>query len=283
MDKNAFETVITSKKRKMTLNLSEVWKFRDLISLFVERDFKTKYKQTVLGPLWFIIQPLFTTVIYTVIFGNLAGGITDESVPHLLFYMAGNVPWLFFSACVLNTSNTFVNNASVFGKVYFPRLTTPISVCITNMISFGIEFAMFLLFWAYYFLTGAPIEINAYAALLPILIVQLAILGMGIGVLVSAMTTKYRDLQMLVSFGVSAMMYVSPVIYAASSFKGRALYTIVMLNPVTPIIEIIRYGWLGSGEIPWTFWGISWGVTFAVLLFGIALFNKIEQNFMDTV
>lgn len=263
------------------LRLNEVWKYKDLVKLFVVRDFKTKYKQTILGPLWFIIQPLFTTVIYNFVFGNIAGLSTD-GMPGFLFYMAGNVPWLYFSSCITNTSNTFVTNSAVFGKVYFPRLTTPISTVITAIINFLIQFAMFLVFWFYFLFTGAPIHINWIAALTPLFVIQMAVLGMGFGIIISSLTTKYRDLQVLVSFGVSLWMYATPVIYGASTLSPK-MYNLIMLNPVSPIIEMMRYGWLGAGKISFLFWGISWITTFIMLFLGIVIFNKVEKNFMDTV
>lgn len=273
--------VIRPKNSLFDLKLKEVWKYRDLIKLFVARDFKTKYKQTVLGPLWFIIQPLFTTVIYNFVFGDIARLSTD-GMPSFLFYMAGNVPWLFFAACITNTSNTFVNNSGVFGKVYFPRLTAPVSAVISAAFNFLIQFVMFLIFWIYFLLTGAPIHINAAAALTPVLILQLAVLGMGFGIIISSLTTKYRDLQVLVSFGVSLWMFATPVIYASSSLSDK-IYTFVMLNPVSPIIELLRYGWLGAGRISFAYWGISWITTVAILFTGVVIFNRVERTFMDTV
>lgn len=273
--------VIRPKNKLFELKLKEVWKYKDLIRLFVVRDFKTRYKQTVLGPLWFIIQPLFTTVIYNFVFGNIAGLSTD-GMPGFLFYMAGNVPWLYFSTCITNTSNTFVANSGVFGKVYFPRLTTPISTVITSIINFLIQFAMFLIFWVYFLLKGAPIHLNWIAALTPVFVIQMAILGMGFGIIISSLTTKYRDLQVLVSFGVSLWMYATPVIYGSSSLSPK-MYNLIMLNPMSPIIEMMRYGWLGSGKISFLFWGISWVTTFIVLFLGIIIFNRVEKNFMDTV
>ncbi|MBO4693986.1 MAG: ABC transporter permease [Clostridia bacterium] len=273
--------IIRPKNKLFDLKLKEVWKYRDLVRLFVARDFKTKYKQTVLGPLWFIIQPLFTTVIYNFVFGNIAGLSTD-GIPGFLFYMAGNVPWLYFSTCITTTSNTFVDNASVFGKVYFPRLATPIATVITAMINFVIQFTMFLIFWVFFFFTGAPIHINWLAALTPVLVIQMAILGMGFGIIISSLTTKYRDLQVLVGFGVSLWMYATPVIYASSSLSPK-MYNLLMLNPMSPIIEMMRYGWLGAGKISFFFWGISWITTFVVLFLGIVIFNKVEKTFMDTV
>ena len=273
--------VIRPKNSLFDLKLKEVWKYRDLVRLFVVRDFKTRYKQTILGPLWFIIQPLFTTVIYNFVFGNIAGLSTD-GMPGFLFYMAGNVPWLYFSTCITNTSNTFVNNAAVFGKVYFPRLTTPISTVITAVLNFLIQFAMFLIFWVYFLLQGAPIHINWIAALTPVFVLQMAILGMGFGIIISSLTTKYRDLQVLVSFGVTLWMYATPVIYASSTLSPK-MYIALMLNPMSPIIELMRYGWLGAGKISFLFWGVSWITTFIVLFIGIIIFNKVEKTFMDTV
>ncbi len=273
--------VIRPRNSLLDLRLKEVWRYRDLVRLFVVRDFKTKYKQTVLGPLWFIIQPLFTTVIYNFVFGNIAGLSTD-GMPGFLFYMAGNVPWLYFSTCITNTSNTFVSNAAVFGKVYFPRLTTPIATTITAIINFVIQFAMFLIFWVYFFINGAAIHINWVAALTPAFIIQMAILGLGFGIIISSLTTKYRDLQVLVSFGISLWMYATPVIFASSSLSDKT-FNLLMLNPMSPIIEMMRYGWLGTGRISFIFWGISWITTFFVLFIGIIMFNKVEKTFMDTV
>ena len=279
---NKFSVRIKPKNKLFSLNLKETWAYRDLIWLFVQRDFKTRYKQTILGPLWFIIQPLFSTIVFTLVFGKIAGLSTDGT-PSFLFYLAGNIPWLYFSTCLTNTSNTFVANSNVFGKVYFPRLTMPISTVITCMLNFLIQFALFLIVWVCFFATGANVHINWAAALLPILIVQMALLGMGFGIIISSLTTKYRDLQVLVSFGVQLWMYLTPVVYAASSLGNGLFYKAVMCNPMSPIIEIMRFGWLGSGSIPWLSWGISWLVTLAVLFLGIVIFNRVEKNFMDTV
>ena len=273
--------VIEPKNKLCDLKLKEVSKYRDLIWLFVSRDIKTKYKQTILGPLWFIIQPLFTTIVHTFVFGSIAGLPTD-GIPQFLFYMAGNVPWLYFSTCLTSTSNTFVGNAGVFGKVYFPRLTTPIATVITSMLNFLIQFVMFLGFIAYFSVQGSDIHVTYVVAFTPLLIVQMAILGMGFGIIISSMTTKYRDLQVLVSFGVSLWMYATPVIYAASTLSPK-MYNVIMLNPMSPIIELMRYGWLGAGTTPFVFWGISWITTFLVLFIGIIMFNKVEKTFMDTV
>ncbi len=279
---NKFKVNIRPKNKLFNLNAKEVWQYRDLILLFVQRDLKTKYKQTILGPLWFVIQPLFSTIVYTLIFGTIAGLSTDGT-PSFLFYLAGNVPWLFFSTALQNTSNTFVQNANVFGKVYFPRLTMPIATVITCIINFLIQFGLFICVWLYFFFTGANIQITWASALLPVLILQMGILGLGVGIIISALTTKYRDLQVLVTFGVSLWMYLTPVVYTASSLGDGLFYKAVMCNPMSPITEIIRYGWLGSGSFPGLFWAISWLVTLLVLFLGIIIFNKVEKNFMDTV
>ena len=274
-------TIIEPKRKLLDLRLDELWQYKDLIFLFVKRDFVTKYKQTVLGPIWFIVQPLLTTLMQTLVFGNIAGLPTD-GLPQFLFYMAGNVPWLYFSTCLTTTSNTFVLNSSVFGKVYFPRLVSPIATVISSVLNFFVQFVMFLIFVVIFMIQGASIRITWVAALTPLLLVQMAMLGMGFGIIISSMTTKYRDLQVLVSFGVSLWMYATPVIYSASSLSD-AVYGIIMLNPMSPIIELMRYGWLGSGTTPFMYWGISWIITIVVLFLGIIYFNKVERTFMDTV
>ena len=276
--------VIKPKKKLLELNLKEVYKYRDLIWLFVKRDIKTRYKQTVLGPLWFIIQPLMSSVIHTIVFGTIAG-IAPGGVPQYLFFLAGSISWGLFSGCLTTTSNTFVGNAGIFGKVYFPRLTTPIATVITQMFNFLIQFAIFLIMSLIFFLSGEYFEITWAAALLPLLMLQMALLGLGCGIIISSLTTKYRDLQVLVGFGMSLWMYLTPVVYSADSVGGGKFYNLIMLNPASPILEIFKYGWLGggAGSIPWLYWGISWIFTFVVLFFGIIIFNKIEKNFMDTV
>ena len=276
-----YDVCITSERRLFDLKLKELFKYKDLIWLFVLRDFKVKYKQTILGPLWFIIQPLFTTIVQTFVFGNIAKLPTD-GLPQFLFYMAGNVPWLYFSTCLTSTSNTFVSNSGVFGKVYFPRLTTPIATVISSVLNFIIQFLMFLGFSLYFCIRGSDVNVTWIAALTPLLVVQMAILGMGFGIIISSLTTKYRDLQVLVSFGVSLWMYATPIIYAGSTLSAKA-YGIVMLNPMSPIVELMRYGWLGAGTTPFFYWGISWITTMVVLFMGIVMFNRIEKTFMDTV
>lgn len=284
MDKN-WTAIIKPKKKIFDLNLKETFKYRDLIWLFVTRDFKTRYKQTILGPLWFIIQPLLASVIHTLVFGTIAGLSTD-GVPQFLFYLAGSITWGLFSGVLTATSNTFVANAGVFGKVYFPRLTTPISTSITQIFNFLIQFAIFgMCALFFFFMPNQNFKVTWVAALTPILIIQLALLGLGFGIIISSLTTKYRDLQVLVSFGVQLWMYITPVVYSSKELLGRKLYTLMMLNPISPIVELFKYGWLGAGDTPrlWLYWGISWITTFAFLIFGIAIFNKIEKNFMDTV
>ena len=274
-------TIIEPNHNLFDLKLKEIWTYRDLILLFVKRNFSTKFKQTLLGPLWFIIQPLLTTLMQTFVFGNIAKLPTD-GLPQFLFYMAGNVPWLYFSTCLTSTSNTFVGNANVFGKVYFPRLTTPISTVISSALNFFIQFVMFLLFIVYFLFKGSAITVTWVAALTPLFVIQMALLGMGFGIIISSLTTKYRDLQVLVTFGVSLWMYATPIVYASSTLSPK-LYALIMLNPMSPIVELMRYGWLGAGTTPFVYWGISWITTFVVLFIGVIIFNKVEKTFMDTV
>lgn len=276
-----FETVITPKKAWFDLNVKELWRYRDLILLFVRRTFVSQYKQTILGPAWAVIQPLLTTVIFTIIFGNIAG-LAPGGVPTFLFYLSGSVAWGYFSGCLTATSNTFTANAAIMGKVYFPRLVMPVTTVISQLISFAIQFAFFLLFFAYYCITGAGIHPNAFVLLIPLLVLQMACLGLGFGVIVSALTTKYRDLTMLVSFGVQIWMYLTPVTYDISFIPERFL-PLYMLNPVTPVITTFRYAFLGTGTFQLTYYLIGWAVTLAVLLIGVVLFNRVEKTFMDTV
>ena len=277
--------VIEPNNKLLDLKLKEVWQYRDLIWLNVQRNFKTRFKQTILGPAWFVIQPLMTTIIQTFVFGTIAGMATD-GVPQFLFYMAGNVTWQYFAACFNGNANTFTGNAGIFGKIYFPRLTTPISNIITSFFNTMIQMLMFWSFEVYFFAIGSNIHITWVAALTPLIMIQLALLGMGCGIIVSSLTTKYRDLQVLIGFGVSLWMYISPVIYSVTNIGevlSPKLTTVMMLNPVTPALELMRYGWLGAGTTPFGYWGISWIFTVIVLFFGIIIFNKVEKTFMDTV
>ena len=277
-----FDTLITAKSNPFRLNLKETARYKDLIRLFVQRDFKTKYKQTILGPLWFIIQPLLTTFIFTVVFGYIAG-IPTDGVPQFLFYLAGNVPWLFFASCLNHTSSTFYNNARLFGRVYFPRIITPISTALTCFFNFLIQFVMFVIIDVILIVTGASADITLYALLTPVLIMQLGILGTGIGIMISSLTVKYRDMQVLVGFGVQLWMYLSPVVYSVSAIENATLKTLIMLNPVTPVIEFMRIGWLGAGTVSWLYLGISFAVTVLIAFFGLVIFNKTEKNFMDKI
>lgn len=274
-------TVLKPKHKLMDLNLKELLAYKDLIFLFVKRNFVTKYKQTILGPLWLIISPILTTLMFVVVFGNIAGLSTDGS-PQMAFYMAGNIVWAYFSLCVTQTSNTFVANAAVFGKVYFPRLVAPVSTVITGFVDFMIQFALFAVILAVYIFTGSPVKVNAWALTTPLLVLQLALLGMGVGIIVSSLTTKYRDLTILVTFGVQLWMYASPIVYSLTQIpeKYRFLY---LLNPVSPIVTIFRYGFLGSGYVPLASWGISWITTLVVVFIGVIMFTRIEKTFMDTV
>ena len=274
-------TIIKPKTGWFDINLKELIQYKDLIIMFVKRDFKTMYKQTILGPLWIIINPLMTTLMYTIVFGNIAN-IPTDGMPQIVFYMLGTTVWTYFSSCLTKTSSTFTANAAIFGKVYFPRLVTPISTVISGLINFGVQFLMFLGFMAYFMIKGSPIEPNWWILITPLLLVQLAALALGFGIIISSMTTKYRDLAVLVTFGVQLWMYATPVVYPASQIGGK-LKTLMMLNPVSPIVESFRYAFLGSGSIPWNYLGISVVTTLVVLFAGVVLFSRVEKTFMDTV
>ena len=263
------------------LRLGELWRARELIALFVWRDFVAVYKQTILGPLWYLIQPLLTTLTFTVIFGNIAKLPTD-GLPPFLFYMSGNVIWGYFAQCLTGTSNTFVGNAGLFGKVYFPRLAVPVSILISNLIRFGIQFALFLAFLAYFMLAGAGVQPNAGVLLTPFLLLLMAGMGLGFGVLISAMTTRYRDLQFLVSFGVQLWMYATSVIYPLSLVPEQYRW-LVLLNPLTPVIEAFRWAYLGSGTVTVGLLAYSAAFTAVILVAGLMVFHRTERTFMDTV
>jgi len=276
-----FTTVITSKRRWFDLNLKELWNYRDLITLFVRRTFVSHYKQTILGPAWAIIQPLLTTVVLTVVFGNIAG-LAPAGVPSFAFYLCGSIAWGYFSTCLTTTSSTFTANASILGKVYFPRLVMPVSTVISQLISFTIQFVFFLGFLIFYWVTGANVRPNAWMLMTPVFLVHMALLSLGVGVIISALTTKYRDLAMVVGFGVQLWMYATPVAYDISVIPEKFL-SVYMLNPVTPIITMFRYAFLGVGTPCWDAYAISCAVTVVVLVIGIMLFNRVEKTFMDTV
>lgn len=275
-------TVIKPKNKWFDLRLKEVWQYKDLILLFVKRNFTTMYKQTVLGPLWLVINPLVNTLISTFVFGNIAGIEVGDEVPYFLFYMCGHTAWAYFSTCFTSNSSTFTANAAVFGKVYFPRLTTPISVIITSLLNFGLQMLMFIGFLIYFISTGANIHPNIWILFTPVLVVQMALLGMGCGIIVSSLTTKYRDLTVLVGFGVSLWMYITPIIYSTDNIP-ESWAKLCLLNPMAPIVETFKYAFLGIGEIPFFYLGISAVFTIIVLFIGIVLFNRVERTFMDTV
>ena len=281
MQQENWTTIIKPKTGWFDINLKELVQYKDLIVMFVKRDFKTMYKQTILGPLWIIINPLMTTLMFTIVFGNIAN-ISTDGMPQIVFYMLGTTVWTYFSSCLTKTSSTFTGNAAIFGKVYFPRLVTPISTVISGLINFGVQFLMFLGFMAYFMIKGSPIEPNLWILITPLLLVQLAALALGFGIIISSMTTKYRDLAVLVTFGVQLWMYATPVVYPASQIGGK-LKTLMMLNPVSPIVESFRYAFLGSGSIPWNYLGISVVTTLVVLFAGVVLFSRVEKTFMDTV
>lgn len=272
---------IKPKDKLVDLRLREIWQYRDLLILFVRRDFVAKYKQTVLGPLWFFIQPIFQTAVLAVVFGGMAKLSTD-GVPPILFYLAGVTAWNYFSNCLRTTSNTFTVNAGLFGKVYFPRAITPLSIIVSNLIQFGIGLFLFLLVYAYFWLTGRPLHPNSTLLLLPFLVLIMGFMGLGLGMLVSAMTTKYRDLQYLVEFGVQLLMYATPVILPLSAVPAK-YQPLMLLNPMTGILETFKYGFFGTGTFSWELMGYSVGFTAVVFLVGLMVFNYTEKNFMDVV
>lgn len=276
-----WDLIIEPQNRWWDLQLPDIWHYRDLISLMVRRDFVARFKQTILGPLWFFIQPLFTSITFTVVFGNIARLPTD-GLPQFLFYMSGTLLWNYFSNCLTSTSDTFLANAGIFGKVYFPRLVMPISVLISNLISFGVQFLFFTGFVVFFILNGSNVHLTAWVFSLPILIVLMAGLGLGLGIIVSSLTTKYRDLRYLVNFGVSLWMYATPVIYPASSIPSQWRW-VADVNPITPVVEIFRAGFLGAGEVSLIRLGYSTLFMLVALVVGIVIFNRVEKTFIDTV
>ncbi|OEK05232.1 ABC transporter permease [Roseivirga misakiensis] len=280
--KDSWETIIEPKSSLLDLKINELVRYRDLLFLFVRRDLVAQYKQTILGPLWYVIQPLLTTLTYTLIFGNVAGLSTD-GLPKILFYLSGITCWRYFSDSLTKTSDTFTKNAQVFGKVYFPRAVMPIATTITNLVTFGIQLCLFLIFLAYYRFSGqfeGTIQIEVL--LFPALVFIMMLLGLGFGFVLSALTTKYRDLKFLVTFGVQLLMYGTPVIYPLSAIPAE-YRVFILANPMTPIIESFRYMFLGTGNLDYSH--LIYSAIFSVLLFviGLAIFNKTEKNFMDTV
>jgi lipopolysaccharide transport system permease protein len=275
---------ITPHSSLFDLKLDDVWHYRDLLILLVRRDFVSFYKQTILGPLWFFIQPLFTTIIYTFIFGNLAN-ISADHLDKPLFYMAGITAWNYFADCLTKTSSVFTANASLFGKVYFPRLIVPLSIVVSNLIRFGVQMALFFITMAFYAIKGSNVHPNIYLLLFPFLLILMAMLGLGLGMIISAMTTKYRDLSFLITFGIQLMMYLTTVIYPLSTVKEKypRYEWLVEYNPMTPIIEAFRYGFLGKGTFSMLSLGMTTAITTVILLVGIVIFNRVERTFIDTV
>nr|WP_317999560.1 ABC transporter permease [uncultured Faecalibacillus sp.] len=281
MNNQEWTTIIKPKTKLLDLNLKELWHYKDLIVMFIKRDFKTMYKQTVLGPLWIVINPVLTTIMFTIVFGGIAN-ISTDGMPQFVFYMAGNTVWSYFSTCLTKTANTFLTNSAVFGKVYFPRLVSPISTVLSGLINFFVQFALFLVFVIFYAITGNSVQPNIYVLLTPLLLIMVAMLSLGFGIIISSLTTKYRDLAVLVTFGVQLWMYATPVVYPISQIPLK-WQGIVLLNPMAPIVETFRYAFLGAGNIPWFYLGISVITTLIVLFLGIVLFNKVQKTFMDTI
>jgi len=278
-----WHTEIKPRTGLFDVDFKEIWQYRDLWSLFVKRDIITLYKQTVLGPLWFFIQPIMTTVMYMVVFGGIAK-ISTDGLPQPLFYLAGICMWQYFADCLNRTSSTFVANAGIFGKVYFPRLIMPLATVTSNLVRFFIQLGLFIIVYLYYVIfTDVQIALNAYALLFPVLIIMLAGLALGFGILFSSMTTKYRDLTQLLNFFVHLWMYATPVIYPLSTITNEKLRFIMSLNPLTSIVETFKFGILGSGTFSWWSLGYSFGFMVVLVGIGIVIFNKVQRSFMDTV
>jgi len=277
-----WDLIIKPQQKLLNLNLKEIWQYRDLLAMFVKRDVVTVYKQTVLGPIWFFVQPIMTMAVYVVVFGNIAELPTDK-IPGPLFYLSGIIIWNYFSECFMQTSDTFSQNQDMFGKVYFPRLIMPLSKVVSGLIKFFIQFALFLVIYLCYFIVGdLSISISWSVLLVPYLIVVMACLGLGFGLIFTSMTTKYRDLRFLVQFGVQLLMYATPIIYPMSLISGR-LKTIISLNPLAHVVEAFKYGFLGKGEL--SAYGLAYATIFAIvtLVLGILIFNKTEKSFVDTI
>jgi len=280
--KDSWTEIISPKRSLLDINLKELWRYRDLIMLFVRRDFVSQYKQTILGPIWLFIQPLFTTLIFFFVFNQIAKIPTDNIDP-ILFYLSGITLWNYFSDCFNKTSNTFVANAGIFGKVYFPRLATPISIVISNLIKLGIQVLLFLAIMVYQIVTkDIQVNVNMHILILPYLILLMAVMGLGLGIIFSALTTKYRDLSFLLTFGIQLLMYATPIIYPLSYTSGK-LHAIISMNPLTPIMESFRYAFFSIGSFDWSGLAYTSIFSFGVLFLGIIIFNQVEKSFMDTV
>lgn len=282
ISKPVYHTHISSRHRLLDLNLKEVWQYRDLIWLFTKRSFVVTYKQTILGPAWIFLTPLISSIIYAFVFGGIAG-IGTDGVPQILFYLCGNAIWGYFAGCVTKNASTFTANAGVFGKVYFPRLTMPISNVLSSVIQFFVQMILVLGFLAYYAITGqVHPHWEAWLAI-PLVLLHLGLLGLGFGIIISSLTTKYRDLAILVNFGVQLWMYATPIVYPMSQLGDGLMKTILMINPVTAPVELLRYAVLGQGQIMPGYLALSGGITLIVVLAGIMIFNRVEKTFMDTV
>lgn len=277
-----YHTHISSKHHLLDLKLKEVWQYRDLIVLFTKRSFVVRYKQTILGPAWIFLNPLFSSIIYSFVFGGIAG-IDTDGVPPMPFYLCSNALWLFFSTCVVSNAKTFTENANVFGKVYFPRLTMPVSNMFSALIQFGVQMILVAGFLVYHLILGQVHPNWAALLLIPVVLVHLGMLGVGFGIIVSSLTTKYRDLAVLVDFAVQLWMYATPIVYPMSELGSGWMRTVLLINPVTAPVEVFRYAVLGQGAIMPGTLALSWGITIAVLMIGIIIFNKVEKTFMDTV
>ncbi len=277
-----YHTHISSKHRLLDLNLKEVWQYRDLIALFTKRNFTVTYKQTILGPAWIFLTPLFSSIVQAFVFGGIAG-IGTDGVPMLLFYLCSNAIWAYFASCVTNNAGTFTLNAYMFGKVYFPRLTTPISNVLTSIIRFFIQMILVLVFMVYFLIRGEVHPNWALWLVIPLELLHLGMLGMGFGIIISSLTTKYRDLIILVEFGIQAWMYLTPVVYPLSTLGDGWMRSLLLINPVTASVEMMRYAILGQGTVELFYYGLSWAVTLVVAFLGVMVFNKVERTFMDTV
>ena len=277
-----YDMVITPRDRLLAIDWKELWRYRDMFVLFVQRNFRTAYKQTILGPLWFLITPVLSVIVYVTVFGGIAN-IPTDGVPPILFYLLGISVWGYFVSCLSATSNSFVSNADIFGKVYFPRIIMPLVAVTTNLLSFAIQLAIFAVFYIYYVATGTELTIHWQIVLFPVLIILLALMAVGFGMIFSSMTTKYRDLQIMLNKVISLWVYITPVIYPLSMVTNPKLHLAMSLNPVTPVMEAMKFSLLGAGQFSWLWLAYSAGFTLLLLIFGLMLFNKVQKSFMDTV
>jgi lipopolysaccharide transport system permease protein len=282
MTYETWTTIIKPHNKLWEVDFKELWRYRDLFMMYVKRDIITMYKQTILGPLWFVIQPAITTIMYMVVFGGIAG-ISTDGLPQPLFYLAGICLWQYFADCLNKTSSTFISNQGIFGKVYFPRLVAPLSTIVSGLVKLGIQILLFVIVYIYFLAIGTPVEPNWALSLFPLLVIMIAGLALGFGIIISSLTTKYRDLTILFTFIVQLWMYGTPVIYPLSSIPEGKIKLLMQLNPITPIVETFKYGTLGTGEFSWNMLGYSFCFMLVVLSIGIVLFNKVQRSFMDTV